>query len=120
MADRTAAEYYDEMREAWNNDPHVAANDYSFFCAGFRAGVRHLDSALVALDAMRAENERLVGLLENLLDALPKCSCGAVATREDCNLDVGCDEDAHVCGEDGGPTELPWAKAARAALEKKP
>ena len=53
--------------------------------------------------------------LSNLLDALPKCQhagCDKTATREDCNLLLGCDDDEHCCLGDGGPQALPWANAA--------
>ena len=54
--------------------------------------------------------------LSNLLDALPQCqSCETPGTREDCNCLLVCDADEHGCLEDGGPRDVQWGPAVRAA-----
>ena len=55
--------------------------------------------------------------LASLVGALPKCQvCGLPGTREDCNCLLACENNAHACGEDGGPRDVPWAPAVRAAI----
>lgn len=98
-----------KLADEWGQD----ASDYQGHISTLNVCV---DQQHEELDTLRARVAQLSGALSDLLEALPQCqSCRDVGLREDCNIMLVCDDDSHGCIEDGGPKDVEWAVAARAA-----